>query len=140
MAVRAAPAMLATPNTTPGTFDLRAHFERIFGVDLTAIPGFDVLRVQTIFSELGRRSIGFSNACQFCILAEPVSQRRNQCRKGRFVARRSKRKIASLRFFVCAAKERDLLIEAQPALLENGGECRFNRLSSISKSLASGKH
>jgi transposase len=34
-------------------FDLRAHFERIFGVDLTAIPGFDILRVQTIFSELG---------------------------------------------------------------------------------------
>jgi len=34
-------------------FDLRTHFQRIFGVDLTAIPGFDVLRVQTIFSELG---------------------------------------------------------------------------------------
>jgi transposase len=42
-----------SPESTPETFDLRAHFERIFGVDLTAIPGFDVLRIQTIFSELG---------------------------------------------------------------------------------------
>lgn len=41
--------------TTPtsSSFDLRSHLERIFGVDLTAIPGFDVLRIQTIFSELG---------------------------------------------------------------------------------------
>ena len=45
-----------SPSTTiaPQTsFDLRRHLERIFGVDLTGIPGFDVLRVQTIFSELG---------------------------------------------------------------------------------------
>jgi transposase len=34
-------------------FELGTHFQRIFGVDLTAIPGFDILRVQTIFSELG---------------------------------------------------------------------------------------
>ena len=34
-------------------FDLHSHLERIFGVDLTLIPGFDVLRIQTIFSELG---------------------------------------------------------------------------------------
>lgn len=39
--------------STDSSFDLRTHLERIFGVDLTAIPGFDVLRVQTIFSELG---------------------------------------------------------------------------------------
>jgi transposase len=36
-----------------GSFDLRSHLERIFGVDLTVVPGFDVLRIQTIFSELG---------------------------------------------------------------------------------------
>jgi len=49
-----APADSASPATAPQTsFDLRTHLERIFGVDLTRIPGFDVLRVQTIFSELG---------------------------------------------------------------------------------------
>ena len=68
-------------NSITGAFDLRAHFERIFGVDLTAIPGFDVLRVQTIFSELGADLSDFPTPAQFCILAEPVSQRRNQCRK-----------------------------------------------------------
>lgn len=39
--------------STDSVFDLRTHLARIFGVDLTTIPGFDVLRVQTILSELG---------------------------------------------------------------------------------------
>jgi transposase len=45
----------SSDTTTPiaSTFDLHSHLERIFGVDLTAVPGFDVLRIQTIFSELG---------------------------------------------------------------------------------------
>lgn len=46
----------ADSSSTPSTgssFDLRSHLERIFGVDLTAIPGFECLRIQTIFSELG---------------------------------------------------------------------------------------
>jgi transposase len=47
------------------TFDLRTHFQRIFGVDLTAIPGFDVLRVQTIFSELGADLSGFPTPGSF---------------------------------------------------------------------------
>jgi transposase len=52
---------------TPKTdFDLRAHFERIFGVDLTRIPGFDVLRIQTIFSELGANLSAFPTAESFC--------------------------------------------------------------------------
>jgi transposase len=34
-------------------FDLHHHLERIFGTDLTLIPGFESLRVQTLFSELG---------------------------------------------------------------------------------------
>src|SRR5437867_2203837 len=48
----AADSSSATSPTAP-SFDLHSHLERIFGVDLTAIPGFDVLRIQTIFSELG---------------------------------------------------------------------------------------
>jgi len=54
-----------SPNTTMGTFDLRAHFQRIFGVDLIAIPGFDVLRVQTIFSELGADLSDFPTPASF---------------------------------------------------------------------------
>jgi hypothetical protein len=48
-----APAESAPPSTMTESFNLRSHLERIFGVDLTAIPGFDCLRVQAIFSELG---------------------------------------------------------------------------------------
>jgi len=49
-----APADCSNSTTPTATaFDLHSHLERIFGVDLTAIPGFDVLRIQTIFSELG---------------------------------------------------------------------------------------
>jgi transposase len=42
-----------TPTSTASSFDLHSHLERIFGVDLTLIPGFECLRIQTIFSELG---------------------------------------------------------------------------------------
>lgn len=52
--------------TPPPRFDLRSHLERIFGVDLTAVPGFETLRVQTIFSELGADLSKFSTDDQFC--------------------------------------------------------------------------
>jgi transposase len=50
-----APAECSTESASSmgSAFDLRSHLERIFGMDLTVIPGFDVLRIQTIFSELG---------------------------------------------------------------------------------------
>jgi transposase len=35
------------------SFDLHHHLERIFGTDLTLVPGFACLRIQTLFSELG---------------------------------------------------------------------------------------
>jgi transposase len=53
-------------STTAPTFDLRSHLQRIFGVDLTAIPGLDTLRVQTIFSELGANLSKFAEDDQFC--------------------------------------------------------------------------
>ncbi len=49
----AAAAGLSDSTPTSSTFDLHSHLERIFGVDLTRIPGFECLRIQTIFSELG---------------------------------------------------------------------------------------
>lgn len=47
-------------------FDLKSHLERIFGVDLTQIPGFQTLRVQTLLSELGADLSAFSTEDSFC--------------------------------------------------------------------------
>ena len=51
--------------SSKSSFDLHSHLERIFGVDLTLIPGFDVLRIQTIFSELGADLSKFSTDDRF---------------------------------------------------------------------------
>ena len=52
----------ATPKTP---FNLPGHLERIFGVDLTRIPGFQVLRIQTIFSEIGADLSKFPDDAHF---------------------------------------------------------------------------
>jgi len=52
--------------TPPAGFDLHHHLERIFGVDVTRIPGFDTLRIQTIFSELGADLSKFPTDDSFC--------------------------------------------------------------------------
>jgi len=56
----------SSPASTPPTFNLRSHLERIFGVDLTSIPGFDCLRIQTIFSEIGADLSKFPIDDRFC--------------------------------------------------------------------------
>jgi len=48
------------------SFDLHHHLERIFGTDLTLIPGFESLRIQTIFSELGADLSKFPTEDSFC--------------------------------------------------------------------------
>jgi transposase len=54
------------PAETPKTpFHLPGHLERIFGVDLTRIPGFQVLRIQTIFSEIGADLSKFPDDAHF---------------------------------------------------------------------------
>jgi transposase len=50
----------------PRRFDLHSHLERIFGVDLTLIPGFECLRIQTLLSELGPDLSKFQTADAFC--------------------------------------------------------------------------
>src|SRR5262245_14592352 len=55
-----------SPPTPPTGFDLHNHLERIFGVDLTALPGFETLRIQTIFSELGADLSKFPTDDSFC--------------------------------------------------------------------------
>src|SRR5262249_54808875 len=58
----------ATDTATPTEpdFDLHSHLQRIFGVDLTWIPGFECLRIQTILSELGPDLSKFPTADCFC--------------------------------------------------------------------------
>jgi len=52
---------------TASNFDLHTHLERIFGVDLTPIPGFECLRIQTLFSELGADLVSkFATVDRFC--------------------------------------------------------------------------
>lgn len=46
-------------------FDLRNHLYRIFGVDLTAIPGISVLTAHTILSEIGTDMAKFRSAAAF---------------------------------------------------------------------------
>ena len=53
--VGAAPASATRrkPRGNEPNFDLRAHLHRLFGVDLTTIPGIDVLTAHTILTEVG---------------------------------------------------------------------------------------
>ena len=46
-------------------FDLRSHLYRIFGVDLTAIPGVSVLTAHTILAEIGPDISKFRSASAF---------------------------------------------------------------------------
>ncbi len=49
----------------PLGFDLRTEFYRIFGVDLTAVPGVEVHTVYTLFAECGRDLSAFPTAGDF---------------------------------------------------------------------------
>jgi transposase len=41
------------PKTSEPSFDLQTHLHRIFGVDLTQVPGINVLTAQTLLAEIG---------------------------------------------------------------------------------------
>jgi transposase len=41
------------PKTSEPGFDLQTHLHRIFGVDLTQVPGINVLTTQTLLAEIG---------------------------------------------------------------------------------------
>jgi transposase len=46
-------------------FDLRGHLYRIFGVDLTEVPGINALTAHTLLSEVGRDLSAFRNVAAF---------------------------------------------------------------------------
>ncbi len=47
------------------SFDLRGHLYRIFGIDLTAVPGISVLTAHTFLAEIGPDLSKFRNASAF---------------------------------------------------------------------------
>jgi transposase len=49
------------PTTSAPGFDLRTHLHRIFGVDLTQVPGINVLTTQTLLAEIGPDFSHFAN-------------------------------------------------------------------------------
>ena len=49
----------------PKSFDLRAELYRIFGVDLTNVPGVSAITAQTILCEIGTDVSQFRNASAF---------------------------------------------------------------------------
>ena len=53
------------PRYEPRTFDLRSELYRIFGVDLTNVPGISAITAQTILSEIGTDVSRFRNASAF---------------------------------------------------------------------------
>jgi len=64
-----APAESSNPSSggTDSSFNLGSHLKRIYGTDLTAIPGFECLRIRTIFSEIGvDLSSQFPSSENFC--------------------------------------------------------------------------
>jgi hypothetical protein len=52
----------------PKSFDLRAELYRIFGVDLTDVPGINAVTAHTILCEIGTDVCQFRNASAFAIL------------------------------------------------------------------------
>jgi transposase len=46
-------------------FDLRSHLHRIFGVDLTRVPGINILTTQTLLAEIGPDLSRFGSAPEF---------------------------------------------------------------------------
>ena len=53
------------PRRNEPRFDLRTHLYRIFGVDLTSVPGVSSLTVQVLLTEVGPDLSKFANAAAF---------------------------------------------------------------------------
>ena len=51
---------------SPAPFDVQAHLARLFGTDLTCIPGIGPTTVQTLFAEVGPDLSAFPTAGHFC--------------------------------------------------------------------------
>lgn len=57
--------LVRKPRRNEMNFDLRGQLHRIFGVDLTVIPGIKTLTAHTLFTEVGRDLSAFRSAAAF---------------------------------------------------------------------------
>ena len=64
------------PEPTAQPFNVQAHLTRLFGTDLTLIPGIGVATAQLLFSELGPDLSRFPNACSFAASVPTSGPRR----------------------------------------------------------------
>jgi hypothetical protein len=48
------------------------HLYRVFGVDLTTVPGINILTAHTIPSEIGPDISKFQSASAFCFVVRPI--------------------------------------------------------------------
>lgn len=53
------------PRRNEMKFDLRSHMHRLFGVDLTEVPGINALTAHTLFAEIGPDLSRFAHAAAF---------------------------------------------------------------------------
>ena len=53
------------PRRNQMKFDLRGHMYRVYGVDLTAVPGIDALTAHVLFAEIGPDLSQFTSAAAF---------------------------------------------------------------------------
>jgi transposase len=53
------------PKASEPSFDLQTHLHRIFGVDLTQVPGINVLTAQTLLAEIGPDFSRFPSGPEF---------------------------------------------------------------------------
>ena len=53
------------PKASKPSFDLQTHLHRIFGVDLTQVPGINVLTAQTLLAEIGPDVSRFPSGSEF---------------------------------------------------------------------------
>jgi transposase len=51
--------------TNEPNFDLRSHLHRVFGIDLTAVPGISVLTAHTLLAEVGPDLSRFRSGAAF---------------------------------------------------------------------------
>jgi transposase len=80
----------------PKTFDLRGELYRIFGVDLTNVPGISAITAQTILCKIGTDVSRFRNASAFASWLGLCPENKISCGKVIYTkSRRVRRRVAT---------------------------------------------
>src|SRR5450755_4339865 len=82
------------PKASEPSFDLQTHLHRIFGVDLTQVPGINVLTAQTLLAEIGPDFSHFPSGPEFASWLGLCSDNRGERGEG-FVGQNSQSQESS---------------------------------------------